>query len=78
MMAQTTLDTYMPHFPDYDFYQKIKYRNVKLIALNSKGKKTSKTGQFTGYGNARIYVQTLNGFKYGFRHKQIISIEVLP
>ena len=77
-MSQRILDEYLPRFPDYELYAKLKYRNVKLIALNSKGKKTSKTGQFTGYGNARIYVQTLNGFKYKFRHKQIISIEVLP
>lgn len=78
MMTQQILDEYLPHFPDYDLYKKIKYRNVKLIALNSKGGKTSKTGQFKGFGNARIYIETEIGFKYKYRHSQIVSIEVIP
>lgn len=78
MMSQLTLDTYIPHFPDYELYAKIKYRNVRVFALNSKGRKTSRHGQFRGYGNVHVYVQTSNGFDHRFRHDQIVSIEVIP
>lgn len=77
-MSQLTLDTYIPHFPDYALYEKIKYRNVRVFALNSKGGKTSRHGQFRGYGNVHIYIEASNGFNHRFRHEQIVSIEVIP